>query len=448
MSSGAREAALRIARTLRGAGHEALLAGGCVRDHLRGVEPEDYDVATAATVDQVRGLFRRTIPVGEAFGVAVVVEGDHRCEVATFRKDVGVLDGRHPAAVRAADPRTDARRRDFTINGMFLDPDSGEVLDFVEGREDLRRRAVRCIGDPARRFEEDRLRMLRAVRFATVLDFTLDPGAAAAARAAAPGVAGVSAERVREELNRILLSGRGGRGLGLLLELGLLPVILPEIAAMVGVDQPPRFHPEGDLFTHTRLVLDGYRTGGIEVALGALLHDVGKPTTRTVDERGRTRFPGHSDAGADLSDEILARLRYPTRTVKRVHDLVARHMDWPNLPRMREAKRRRWLLRDDFDLHLELHRLDCQASHGDLSIHEYARRERRNLDEEPPPVRPLVCGTTLIEMGYRPGPAFGKILEAVVDAQLEGGITSEEEARRWVAERFRPPHGEPGGDGA
>ena len=436
------EGARSIARRLREAGHEALFAGGCVRDRIRGVEPADYDIATSAAPDEVQALFDRTVPIGVEFGVVLVVQDEQPFEVAAFRQDVGSRDGRRPAAVRPTDARTDALRRDFTINGMFEDPESGEVLDYVRGREDLRAGIVRTIGDAQQRFREDRLRMLRAVRFATVLDFVLEPETAAAIKRDAAAIAQVSMERIQQELSRMLTSGRGGRGLGLLHETGLLEVMLPEVAAMLGVLQPPAFHPEGDVFTHTRMLLDDYRGGGLEVALAALLHDVAKPPTFSRDDDGRIRFFGHADRGAEMAGEILTRLRYSNDTVSRVQDLVARHMDWPNLPKMREAKRRRWLLRPDFDLHLELHRLDCRASHGDLSLHVAMSAERKHLDEEPPPLRPLICGKTLIAMGFEPGPAFKQILDAVVDGQLEGRLQSEEQARSFVEQRYAPPLGE------
>ncbi|MCZ6573931.1 MAG: CCA tRNA nucleotidyltransferase [Planctomycetota bacterium] len=436
------ESARRVARRLREAGYEALFAGGCVRDRLRCVEPNDYDIATSAGPDEVQALFDKTVPVGAEFGVVLVIEDERRYEVAAFRQDVGSRDGRHPAAVRPTDARTDALRRDFTINGMFEDPESEEVLDYVNGREDLRAGIVRTIGDPLQRFTEDRLRMLRAVRFATVLDFVLDPETAAAVEREAGAIAQVSMERIQQELNRILTSGRGGRGLGLLHEVGLLDVVLPEVAAMLGVPQPPAFHPEGDVFTHTRMLLDDYRGGGIEVALAALLHDVAKPPTLSRDDTGRIRFFGHADLGAEMAGEILSRLRYSNDTVRRVQDLVARHMDWPNLPKMREAKRRRWLLRPDFDLHLELHRLDCRASHGDLSLHEAMSAERERIEAQPPPLRPLICGKTLIAMGFEPGPAFKLILDAVVDERLEGRLQSEDEARSFVERHYAPPLGE------
>ena len=435
-----RAAATRIAHTLNEAGHEALFAGGSVRDGLRGVTPNDYDIATSARPEQVQALFDKTVPVGAAYGVVLVVDAeDAVCQVATFREDVGVLDGRHPAEVRFVDAETDARRRDFTINGMFENPRSGEILDFVGGRADLRARVIRCIGEPDQRFREDRLRMLRAVRFATVLDFVVDPATADVIRDQSACIRDVSAERVRDELNAILVSGRGGRGIGLLHDYGLLDPLLPEIAALDGVRQPPQFHPEGDVFTHTRMLLDDYTEGGLDVALGALLHDVGKGTMTQVSPDGKITSPGHAEVGAEMSETIMRRLRYSAAQIHAVKELVARHMDFPAVPKMREAKRRRFLMRDDFAAMMELHRLDCGASHRKLDLYEYCMTARAALDAEPPPLEPLVSGHDLKAWGFRPGPEFGTILQTVADAQLEETVRTPEEAKRYVLERFGPP---------
>jgi len=437
-----RDFAVSVARHLQDRGFQALFAGGCVRDRLRDETPKDFDVATSARPEEVQALFDRTVAVGAAFGVVLVVgEEGHGVEVATFREDKGILDGRHPAEVRYADAEADAARRDFTVNGMFEDPVTGEILDFVGGRADLSARVVRAIGDPGARFREDRLRMLRAVRFATELDFRIEAATFEALCEQATSITQVSAERARDELTKLLLSGRGGRGLGLLKETGLLDVLLPEIAVLDGVPQPARFHPEGDVFTHTRMLLDGYREGGVEVALAALLHDVGKAPTREINARGRIAFPRHAAVGAEMSEAILRRLRYPNRVVDRVTDLVRLHMHWPALPKMGEAKRRRYLLRDDFPLHLELHRLDCSACHNDLRVFAYARDERERLLREPPPVRPLLDGNDLKELGFVPGPAFARMLEALVDAQLEGRVEDRGAALRFIEERFAPPDG-------
>jgi len=438
------EPARAIARRLKEAGHEALFVGGCVRDRLRGVEPKDFDLATSAAPEEVRALFAHTLAVGAAFGVTVVVEGGTPVEVATFRWDRGVFDGRHPKdVVFGASAQKDALRRDFTINGLFEDPESGAVSDYVGGRADLAAGLVRCIGDPALRFREDRLRMLRAVRFATGFDFRIEARTRAAIEKAAPQAAGVSTERCRDELLRIVLSGRGGRGVGLLKETGLLEVLLPEVAAMDGVVQPARFHPEGDVLSHTRLLLDDYRGRDPVIALSALLHDVGKPPTACINAKGRPAFPNHALLGAAMAASILKRLRFPNRTIQQVEELVARHMDWPSLPRMRPAKQRRFLLREDFDRHHELHRLDCRACHGNLSVFRFAAAERARLLAAPPPVRPLLDGYALKAMGFVPGPSFSRMLRALVDAQLVGAVADPSQARAFLLERFAPPDGRP-----
>jgi poly(A) polymerase len=440
--------ALEVARRLRAAGHEALFAGGCVRDRLRGIEPKDYDVATSARPEEVQALFPRNVPTGAAFGVIRVVGDEGDVEVATFREDIGGSDGRHPAGVRYADARADALRRDFTINGMFEDPESGEVIDFVGGRGDLRAGVVRTIGDPAARFCEDHLRLLRAVRFATLLGFVIERQTARAIRTHAPLLAKVSSERVRDELVRILTSGRGGRGIGLMAELGLLPPVLPEVAALDGVAQSAEFHPEGDVLTHTRLVLEEYREGGAIVAMAALLHDVGKPATAERGPDGRIGFPGHADLSARMAREICRRLRFSAAETDAIEALVAHHMDFPNIPKMREAKRRRFLLRPDFEAHLELHRMDCRASHGKLDLYAWCVERRAALLAEPPPLRPLLSGHDLKAMGFEPGPAFRTILDALLDAQLEERVRNAAEAQRFVLSRYAPPNGKSIAEGA
>jgi poly(A) polymerase len=419
---------------LRAAGHEALFAGGCVRDRLLGRPVNDYDVATSARPERVEALFEKTVAVGAAFGVILVVFDGVEVEVATFREDVGIKDGRHPESVRFTDAKSDAQRRDFTINGMFEDPESGAILDYVGGQADLAHRVVRAIGDPAERFREDRLRMLRAIRFATVLDFTLDPATRNAIDSA--GIDDVSAERIRDELTKLLVSGRGGRGLGLLHETGLLERILPEVAVMHGCEHHSPFHPEGDVFTHTRMLLDDLREPDPVLAWSALLHDVGKPPCAEWTEKGRLSFARHAAVGAGMSVAILERLRLPRKTIDQVEDLVAQHMTWPALPQMRVAKQRRFLLQEQFDRHLELHRLDCAACHRDFEIHEWAEAERARLEAEPPPVRPLLGGRDLIEMGFRPGPAFTTMLESLKDAQLSDEVADAGQARAFILREF------------
>ncbi|MEM8885236.1 MAG: CCA tRNA nucleotidyltransferase [Planctomycetota bacterium] len=431
-----RETATQVARTLRAAGFEALFAGGCVRDRLLGRPVNDYDVATSATPDEVQAHFAKTVAVGAAFGVVLVVEDGVEVEVATFREDLGYADGRHPEAVRFTDAKEDARRRDFTVNGMFEDPETGEILDFVDGRADLARRCIRAIGDPRARFREDRLRMLRAVRFATVLDFTIDPDTRAAVDAEAEHIRDVSAERIRDELTKLLVSGRGGRGLGLLLDTGLLARVLPEAVAMHRCEHYTPFHPEGDVMTHTRMLLDDLREADPALAWAALLHDIAKPVTVHWTDRGRRSFARHAAVGAEMSVEILERLRFPRKFIEQVESLVAQHMTFPTVSDMRTARQRRFLLQEDFTRHLELHRMDCEACHRDLRIHQWAREERARLDAEPPPIQPFLSGGDLIAMGFRPGPLFREMLEALKDAQLTGDVADRAQADAFIRARY------------
>jgi poly(A) polymerase len=438
-----REAALTVARRLRGAGFQALLAGGCVRDRLLEVQPKDYDVATSATPEQVAALFERVVPLGQRFGSVQVrpVEGVS-VEVTSFRTEGTYTDGRRPDAVAfGTDPAEDARRRDFTVNALFEDPDTGEILDFVGGREDLARRVLRCVGDPRARFDEDRLRMLRAVRFAARFGWPLEAGTRAAVRDLAPSVSSVSAERIRGELTRILCEGGAARGLDLLRETGLLPLVLPEVAACQGVLQPADFHPEGDVFIHTRLVV-----GGLDLlpsppspvlAFAALFHDIGKPATFTVADR--IRFDGHDRVGAVMAEEACRRLRFSNDEISEIAILVARHMVWRNLPQMREATLRRFASDPLFEGHCALHRLDCMGSHGDLSLLDYAVTARERFDSEPPRAPRVLTGDDLLALGLPPGPSFATILRAVEDAWLERRLSSKEQALAFVRARFLTP---------
>ncbi len=418
----AREIVVRLRRH----GHEAYLAGGCVRDLLLGRPPSDYDVATAATPDQVRALFPRTIAVGAAFGVIRIAAGDGEYEVATFRTEGPYLDGRHPSSVRYASAREDALRRDFTINGLFLDPETSEVQDFVEGRADLAGRLIRTIGDPAARFAEDALRMLRAVRQAADLGFEIAAETREAVRRLRAGLAQVSAERTRDELVRIMTGPDPARGLELLRETGLLEVVLPEVAAEIGVQQPEQFHPEGDVFEHTRLALGHLREPSVALAMATLLHDVGKPETFTREDR--IRFNRHDEVGAAIARRVMERLRFPRREIERVAGLVEQHMIFKDLPRMREARRRRLFAGDAFPELLELHRADSAASHGDLSTYAWVRERLAALAAEPPAPPRLITGEDLLALGLPAGPRLGEILHAVEDARLEGTVRTREEA--------------------
>ncbi|MHC5009726.1 MAG: CCA tRNA nucleotidyltransferase [Planctomycetota bacterium] len=438
-----REVALQVAGTLRAAGHDALFCGGAVRDRLLGRTPLDYDVATSAPPEVGATLFPHAVMVGAKFGVLIVPGKHHDVEVATFRDDGLYVDGRRPDEVRYSDPPRDARRRDFTVNGLFEDPETGEILDYVDGRADLEARLVRAIGDPRARFREDHLRVLRAVRFAAQLNFAIEPETFDAVREMAGLVSGVSAERIRDEILRLLRAGRG-RGLRLLRDAGLLEIVLPEVAAMQGVYQGPLHHPEGDVFVHTCLVLDGVEATEDEeettdLLLAALLHDVAKPPTQTRDPDGRVRFHQHDTLGAEMTETILTRLRMPRRSVDRVQALVGSHMRFANLPQMRPAKRRRFLGDPDFGLHLRLHEADCGASHGDLSLATWCQDALEALAGEPILPDPLLRGRDLIALGFAPGKAMGEMLRWVRDQQLDGTITDRSEAVRRVRERYGKP---------
>ena len=434
---GLRQAAEGIATQLHQHGFQAYFVGGCVRDLLRGVDPKDYDIATDARPDQVAELFPGSLLVGAQFGVVGVAAGEHRIEVATFRNDGLYSDGRRPDAVSyTANPREDVLRRDFTVNGLLLDPASGEVLDFVEGRKDLERRMIRAIGEPERRFSEDRLRMLRAVRFAAALQYDIETETFRAIRRRASDITGVSAERVRDELLRILSSGQARRGFELLDVSGLLLSILPEVSAMKGVEQPPEFHPEGDVWTHTLLMLESLPSGcSAALALGVLLHDVGKPPTFRV-APDRIRFDNHVSVGMRMAEAICRRLRLSHDQAAQVVALVEHHLRFKDVPQMRESTLKRFLRLEHFDEHLELHRLDCLSSHRNLENYEYVRGRLAELSQEQ--IRPprLLTGEDLIALGLTPGPRFKDILQTVEDAQLEGRVTSREEAVRLVREEF------------
>jgi poly(A) polymerase len=431
-----REAATTVVRRLRDAGYEAVFAGGCVRDRLLGLEPSDYDVATNALPDVVQSLFEKTVPVGKQFGIIVVVVGGMTFEVATFREDGPYLDGRRPESVRFADARTDALRRDFTINAMFEDPIDGRTIDYVGGRDDLHRGIVRAVGDPGLRFAEDRLRMLRAVRFATRFGFEIDETTFAAIRADAADLPEVSAERIGEEIVRILTEGGARRGFELLDSSGLLSVVLPEIVVMKGCEQSPDHHPEGDVFVHTLLCLSHLAAGCSEtLALGVLLHDIAKPATAVLRD-GRWTFYGHLEQGATMAEEICARLRRSRATTDRVSFLVAQHLRHCSAKEMRAATLKRFLRQDGIDELLELTRIDALSSNGDLGYFEICLAALGELRKEKAPPEPLIDGHDLIELGLEPGPLFSRILEAVEDSQLEGALVSREQAIEFVRARW------------
>ncbi len=419
--------ATAITRRLRGRNHKAFLVGGCVRDRLLGIQPKDFDVATDAPPAQLVDYFPGASLVGAHFGVVLVQEGSAQVEVATFRSEGDYSDGRRPDQVRfETDPALDAQRRDFTINALMEDPLSGEIFDYVGGRADLAAKTIRAIGDARRRFQEDHLRMLRAVRFAARLDFTIEEKTRAAIRDEAASVRTVSAERVRDELIRILTEGGARRGLELLDELGLLAHVLPEVKAFQGVEQPPEYHPEGDVWTHVLLMLEKMETRSTPLVLGVLLHDVGKPPTfRRAD---RIRFDGHAEVGAAMAKDLLERLRFSKDEVEQVTALVVNHMKFKDVTKMRASTLKRFLRLPHFRDHLELHRLDCLASNGHHEAYDFVLQRLAEFSVQTLHPPRLLSGRDLIAAGYRPGPAFAETLEAVETAQLEGEIHTPSEA--------------------
>jgi tRNA nucleotidyltransferase/poly(A) polymerase len=423
-----------IAR-LRKAGFRAYFAGGCVRDRLLGHEPADFDVATDAPASTVQELFKRTVPVGVQFGVVLVLMDDQPIEVATFRADAHYEDGRHPVSVRFTDPEEDARRRDFTINGMFFDPETDEVIDYVGGRADLAARIIRAIGNPRDRFHEDRLRMLRAVRFAARLDYDIEPATWAAMRDLAGEITGIAWERIGDEIIRILTEGRAARGFTLLDQCNLLEHVLPEIANLKGVAQSPDYHPEGDVFTHTLLLLEQLRAPSETLALGCLLHDVAKPMCARSDG-SRITFYGHCEEGEKVAVAVCQRLRRSSAVWERVGYLVRNHLRLVAAPNMRRSTLRRFLAEDGIEELLELARYDALASNKDLRFYTFCRAQQAAFGSEPIKPPPLVRGRDLLSLGYAPGPRFAVILQAVEDKQLEGDFSSLEDALAWVQREY------------
>ncbi len=438
-----RALAEKICASLYAAGHQAWFVGGCVRDIVLGREPADFDISTDATPARVLELFPGSIAVGAQFGVIIVVEDGVKVELATFRSDVGYSDGRHPDhVVFSKAPQEDVLRRDFTINGLLMDPRTGEVSDFVGGRADLEARLIRAIGDPVQRFSEDKLRMVRAVRFAARLDYTVEPATFAAIQKLASELNIVSAERLRDDLTKLLTEGAARRGFELLDAAGLLAVLLPGIAKMKGVQQPPQFHPEGDVWTHTLMMLQLLTPGcSATLAWGVLLHDVGKPPTFAPPSGpdGRIRFDGHVEVGMRMAEEICRRFRFSNEDTAQIVALVEHHLRFKDVPQMRASTLKRFVRLPRFDEHLELHRLDCLSSHRMLDNYNFVRRF---LEETPPElVRPprLLTGDDLKQMGLEPGPQFRSLLQAVEDAQLDGRLSNKDEALDFVRSKLAGP---------
>lgn len=435
LSIGTGQIAQEIAQRLQEKGFVTYLAGGCVRDFLRGEIPKDYDIATTASPDQIEALFPKTLPIGKQFGVILVVESGKNFEVATFRQEGPYQDGRHPVQVRFTSPEEDARRRDFTVNGLFYDPFKRKVVDYVGGEGDIRRKLIRAIGDPLLRFDEDKLRLLRAIRFAANLDYTIEEKTWEAIRNQAAKIHQVSAERVRDELIKVFTRPGAGRGLELLSSCGLLKEILPEIEAMKGVQQPPEFHPEGDVFIHTRMLLERLKNPSTTLAFAALLHDVGKPSTFQVRE-GRIRFYEHSRVGAKMSEDILRRLRFSNDDIEAVSICVDNHMKFANVKEMREGKLKRFMGTSTFPTELELHRIDCESSHGLLDNYRFLLEKVEDFKKEELRPRPLLNGDDLRELGMKPGPAMKPILEEAYELQLEKRLRTKEEVRDWARKKI------------
>jgi poly(A) polymerase len=433
------ETATTIVQRLQRAGHQAWFAGGCVRDMVMGVTPHDVDIATSATPDQIQQLFAHTIPVGVQFGVVIVLDRGHQFEVATFRSDDAYEDGRRPTSVRYGSAEQDAHRRDFTINGLFYDPVTRTTIDYVNGQQDIQQRVIRTIGNPRDRFTEDKLRLLRCVRFAANLGFEIAPETFDVVREMAAGIRMVSAERTRDELIKLFTRPHAGRGLELLESSGLLREILPEASAMVGVEQPPQFHPEGDVFTHVRMMLDALPTNpSVTLAFAVLLHDIGKPPTFTR-ATDRIRFNEHDVVGAEMTGQILRRLRFPNETIEQVTVCVAEHMRMRHVQDMRTSKLKRLLARPTLPDELELHRLDCEAAHGDVANYHFLKRKIAEIPPEAVRPKPLVTGHDLLAIGYKAEPRLGRVLREIEELQLDDQLKTRDDAIAFALKRLREP---------
>ncbi|MEX1000267.1 MAG: CCA tRNA nucleotidyltransferase [Thermodesulfobacteriota bacterium] len=425
---------------LRKAGHKAFCVGGCARDTLLGIEPKEYDITTSATPEEVSEIFPHTVPIGVSFGVILVITGKYQFEVATFRKDQSYTDGRHPdKVIYSSEEQEDVRRRDFTINGMLYDPVQEEVIDYVDGIRDIKSKIVQTIGDPYERFNEDKLRMMRAIRFSSRYNFELNLDTFQAIEKLAVDITQVSSERIRDEITKIITQSNPGHGLNMLSVSGLLKYILPEVEIMHGVEQPPEFHPEGDVFIHTCLVLDKLHKnqGGLvspELAIGALLHDVGKPPTFSVSDR--IRFNGHDKLGADMSKRICRELKFSNKQIEVIYALIRDHLKFKDVFNMKKSTLKRFIGMPHFEEHMALHLADCQASHGLTAAYDFVMEKYNDFEEEEIKPAPLISGRELIEMGYKPGPLFSDILNFVEEAQLEGEITNTQEAIEAVLENY------------
>jgi poly(A) polymerase len=434
-----RTEAIDIVTRLQAAGFVAFWVGGCVRDLQLGREPSDYDISTSALPAQIEALFKRTIPVGRKFGVVVVLEGDHQFQVATFRAEADYRDGRHPESVTFGDAHADALRRDFTINGLFYDPLKKQLHDWVGGEADLKAGIIRTIGEPSERFAEDHLRLLRVIRFAKQLDFQIDPKTFEAVKTHAKQIAGISAERIRDELIKLFEPPNAGRGLELLRESNLLQEVLPELVATIDCEQSPNFHPEGTVFNHLVLMLRNLPPGSDpNLPWAVLFHDIAKPLTNSVDARtGAIHFYGHEKVGADIAAEVLSRLKFSRKDTDAIVQAVRCHMQFKDVPEMKKSTLRRLLMRETFDLELQLHQLDCLGSHQQLDIYDYLIEQAKELENQPAIRPPLLKGDELISLGVKPGPLMGELLNEIREKQLQDELKTPGEALIWVRERIR-----------
>ena len=432
-----RQAATRTVEYLQQKGYETYWAGGCVRDQLLHKTPFDYDIATAATPDQVLEIFPGSNAVGKSFGVVIATVDAFPFEIATFRKDQGYSDGRHPDAVVFTSAEEDAQRRDFTVNAMFWDPINETLYDFIDGQKDLNTKHIRAVGNPTLRFQEDHLRMLRAVRFAHRLDFSIEPETASAIQTQAATLQNISPERIRDEFTRLLIeSQKPGQAVWTLEKLGLLKTFLPEVSALQHQPQPPEFHPEGDVLTHTLMMLDDMDQRSPALAYAVLLHDIAKPATATYDG-DRIRFHGHAEKGTVMAENILRRLRMPNALIEEVCSCVKRHMRFMEVKNMRKSTLRRMVGNPYFPTEFELHRLDCRACHGKLDNYEFLQEQMHAFEQEPVLPEPWIRGEDLIQMGLKPGPRFGKILKQAYDQQLEGSVPNRQQLLQWIQSKYK-----------
>lgn len=428
--------ATEIVRKLNAAGFLAYFAGGCVRDLMMNQTAKDYDVATTASPDEVIRLFEKTVPVGKQFGVVLVLMEGHPFEVATFRREGPYRDGRHPESVSFTTPEEDAKRRDFTINGLFFDPIKRKIIDYVGGKKDIEAKLIQTIGDSTERFEEDRLRMLRAIRFSANLNFQVEPKTWATIKQLRKNIHSVSQERIRDELVKMFTRPNAGLALELLSESGLLAEILPEIEAMKDVQQPPEYHPEGDVFIHTKMLMDQLTDPTVVLAFGALLHDVGKPGTYS-DAGGKIHFYNHPMIGSEIARNLLIRLRFSNREITDILSCIENHMKFANVREMRVGKLKQFIARDNFETELELHKIDCLASHGKLDLYHFLHEQVEHFKKEELKPKPLLNGHDLIGLGVKPSPQMKEILDEAYALQLEDKIQSKSDALEWVKQHIK-----------